>query len=609
MLERHVRIDQVLRRAAALSMLALAALLASCEGEVAGVGGEGSGGVAIVGRVDGFGSTIVEGQRLDDSAALVDVDVGTAQLLAAPLSAVKLGAQLSVQAQGGKLGRAVVSPEVVGRIDVTADPAGGSVVVLGQHVVLNHPLVAPVFDGVIDLAAGTVVEVHGLRLANGDLVASRVQVRSPLLQGVQLSGTVSELDATARTFRLHGATVSYGGAMLSPAGAALANGQRVTVFSAQDRVAGTRITAVAVRVDASPQAAAGVDLMVTGFASDLAGSRLRLRGVTVETSEARVTGGTLADLRADQLLRVRGPLQDGVLRARELTIVGAPGGLQIEAAVADYADADSSFRMRGSNVRFDAATQFVGGSTENLGNGVVLRVQGRLEQGDVVATRVEFSATSPVLAGVAANIDMAAGTFRLPPSTRVVRVSGSTRYRNGTATDVANGQRLRVSGAIGANGELMASEIVFVDVPSAPLAVVLAGTLSDVQSGGRLFVNDTPVRLDGATSISGGATGTMADLDAGLFAIVRAVRQNNVLVARSIDIRASIDDDSDNLLGYVSDFRGLADLRVGGQRIDASQATIAGGVAADLRDGVYLLVEGQMNAGVLRASRIELLPN
>jgi hypothetical protein len=50
-------------------------------------------------------------------------------------------------------------------------------------------------------------------------------------------------------------------------------------------------------------------------------------------------------------------------------------------------------------------------------------------------------------------------------------------------------------------------------------------------------------------SISGGSTNLITDLDAGLFAIVRAVRQNNVLVARSIDIRATLDDDSDNLLG------------------------------------------------------------
>jgi hypothetical protein len=629
MLKRHVHWSQTggwLRASAVLGLLAIVALLSSCEGEVAGVGGEGSGGVSIIGRVDGFGSTIVEGQRLDDASALVDVDVGTAQLLAAPLTAVKLGAQLSVLLDGGKLGRAVVSPEVVGRIDVSADLAADSVQVLGQRVLLKHPLLTPVLDGVNDMAAGTVIEVHGLRLSNGDLAATRLQVRSPLLQGVQLSGTVSELDTVAKSFRLHGVTVSYAAAAVNPSDAAPANGQRVTVFSAQDRVlptpAGLRINAVALRIDsARPLAAAGTDLQLTGFATDLVGTRLRVRGQSVEAGEARITGGTLAALRADQLLRVRGLLQDGLLRAREITVLAAQAAVQIDAPVADYSDADNSFRMRGTNVRFDAATQLVGGTAENLGNGVVLRVLGRIEQGDVVATRVQFSDSSPVMAGVAANIDTAAGTFRLPPSARVVRVNAATAYRNGTAVDVANGQRLRVTGTVQGN-ELLASEIVFVDVPTAPLAVVLAGTLSDVQtvmqvtapavtpqSVTRVFVNDTPVRIDGATSISGGGTNTIADLDAGLFAIVRAVRQNNVLVARSIDIRATLDDDSDNLLGYVSDVRSLADLRVGGQRIDASQAVIAGGTAASLRDTAYVLVEGSMANGVLVARRIELLPN
>jgi hypothetical protein len=92
---------------------------------------------------------------------------------------------------------------------------------------------------------------------------------------------------------------------------------------AQDRVlaapAGLRINAVALRIDsARPLAAAGTDLPLTGFATDLVGTRLRVRGQSVEAGEARITGGTLAALRADQLLRVRGLLQDGLLRAREV---------------------------------------------------------------------------------------------------------------------------------------------------------------------------------------------------------------------------------------------------------------------------------------------------
>jgi hypothetical protein len=482
--------------------------------------------------------------------------------------------------------------------------------VLGQRVILNHPLLPPVLDGLVDLAAGTVVEVHGLRLANGDLVATRVQGRSPLLQSVQLSGTVSEHDAAARSFRLHGATVTYGSAVLSPAGTAVANGQRVTVFSAQDRIAGTRITAVAVRVDSARPVTAGTTRQLTGFASEVtAGAQLRVRGERIDASEARINGASLAELRADQLLRVRGVQRDGVLLASEITLItAAQGTVQITAPVADYSDAESSFRMRGTNVRFDAATQFVGGGTDNLGNGVELRLQGRIEQGDVVATRVEFAEGSPVLAGVAANIDATAGTFRVPPFARVVRTTATTRYRNGLPADVINGQRMRVSGSVQGN-ELVASEIVFLDVPTAPLSIVLAGTMSAVQTGGRVFVNDTPVRLDSITAISGGSTNTIADLNAGLFAIVRAVRQNNVLVARSIDIRAMLDDDSDNLLGYVSEFRSLSDLRVGNQRVDAAQASIVGGSAATLGTSAYVLMEGNMAGGVFVARRIEILPN
>lgn len=89
----------------------------------------------------------------------------------------------------------------------------------------------------------------------------------------------------------------------------------------------------------------------------------------------------------------------------------------------------------------------------------------------------------------------------------------------------------------------------------------------------------------------------------------RAVRSGSELIARSIDVRTTLDETLGNVIGYVSEFKSAADLRVAGQRVDASTATFSGGAPADLRNTVYLLVQGTVTNGVLRARRIEFLPN
>jgi hypothetical protein len=54
--------------------------------------------------------------------------------------------------------------------------------------------------------------------------------------------------------------------------------------------------------------------------------------------------------------------------------------------------------------------------------------------------------------------------------------------------------------------------------------------------------------------------------------------------------------------GYVSDFVSIASFKVNGQRVNAANATIRNGTAADIRDGLKVEVEGTMIDGTLVAS-------
>jgi hypothetical protein len=584
------------------ALLALAA--AGCGDQTtAGVGGEGTGGFGVVGRVDGFGSTIVEGERLDDRDARVLLDGSTE----APLTAVKLGTQVQAQAEGSRLLRARVEAEIVGPIAADS-PDSGPFTVLGQRVIFDgHPVLRPVVDGIVDLLAGTMVEVHGLRLANGDLVATRVQARSPALDALRLRGEVSQLDTAARRLRIGAQTVSFATATVEPAGAALADGAQVTVLASKRLQAGSTLTAQ--RIVVAPPAADGA-LRVAGFASQVRGSTLRVRGVTVDAAAARFAHGSAADLRDDAFVRVRGRVQSGVLLAEEVAFVRNAAELPIDVTgpVTDFSGADNVFRLRGASVRMNSTTQLAGGTTDNLGNGVLLRVRGRIEAGDVVATQLSWVVPSPVVAGTISSYNAAAGTLRLAPLSTPVRIAAGATFRGGTAADLANGRRLRVAGTPGAS-EIVATDLTFLDALNAPATVLLTGLSSDVQFDGRIFVNDTPVLLTPQTVVTGGATGTALDLDGGQYLIVRAQRIAGVLTAQRIEIRAALDDDLSNVIGYVTQYVSAADLRVAGQRVDARGATFAGGAATDLRDTAFALVEGTMRDGVLVARRVEFLPN
>lgn len=596
----------VLSRTAALLLAALLPMvIAACnEQTTAGVGGEGTGGFGVVGRVDGFASTIVEGERLDDREARVAIDGAAGE---APLTAIKLGSQLQAQADGGRLLRASVEPEIVGPIEADA-PDGGPFRVLGQRVIFDgHPVLRPVVDGIVDLLAGTMVEVHGLRLASGDVVATRVQARSPALEALRLRGEVSALDTSARRLAIGALSVSYAGAAIEPAGASLANGAQVTVFASRRQLSGRTLNAQRILI-AAPTADSA--MRVAGFVTQAAGTRFRLRGLMVDAAAARLVNGTTSDLRDDAFVRVQGRLRSGTLQAEEIAFVRSAAELPIDVAgpVTDFSGADNVFRLRGATVRLGGTTQLSGGSTDNLGNGVLLRVRGQLEAGELVATRLDWIAPSPVLAGTISSYNPGTATLRLAPLKLPVRIAPAAVFRGGTAADLVDGRRIRVSGTPGVS-EFVATELTFLDALNAPASVLLAGLSSDVLVGDRIFVNDTPLQLTPQTIVTGGATGTALDLDGGQYLIVQAQRIAGVLTAQRIEIRATLDDDLSNTIGYVTQFVSVGELRVAGQRVDARAAIFAGGAASDLRDTAFVLAEGTMRDGVLVARRIEFLPN
>jgi hypothetical protein len=222
-------------------------------------------GIGIVGVVGGLPDLCVDGLRiaLDGTAHIVvDGEARTSETLRA-------GQVVSVEASGPADAlhavRIDIRHDVSGQITALA-PGGGSVEVLGQHVLLSSRTRIAA-----ELRVGGWVAVSGLRDPSGAIHASRVDARMP--GDAVLAGSPALVDGAWR----------IGGAALAlPAGVS-PSGQRIIVGGTYD--GGTlRVTGFAedplVRTDGSPQR-----LVVEGYPL-VAGNTVTIAGVTAEIAPA-----------------------------------------------------------------------------------------------------------------------------------------------------------------------------------------------------------------------------------------------------------------------------------------------------------------------------------
>jgi len=183
------------------------------------------------GTIMGFGSVIVNGVRFDDSVAQITDDDGQ------PHNAgdLKLGMNVDIDSSGIdrssntakashiRFGAAIVGP--VSAISAATTPK--TLTVLDQTVEVND---TTVFDdslanGFASINVGDVLEIHALFDAGtGHYIAKRIEPK-PAATVFKLRGPIANLDVTAKTFTIGGATIDFSGVATPPAN--LANGQTV----------------------------------------------------------------------------------------------------------------------------------------------------------------------------------------------------------------------------------------------------------------------------------------------------------------------------------------------------------------------------------------------
>lgn len=607
------------RRFLASSALAVPAgtLLSGCtppEGE-AGVGMGGTGGFSrgrSMGRVDGFGSVIVGGQRIDDRDARAELVLDPlAPPSEIPVTDIRLGMEVSVAQREGLPTLIRAEPIVRGIVDQVWIARGNLLRIGGQWMRVNASPAQPTYlDGFRrwdDLLYLNMMEVYGQRGADGLIYPSYIGTRlksSP----VRVVGVLARFDNSNTppgTFDIGEMTIWYKDARLAP-GLTLRVGGRYAVYGRPLPAPWGGDSGIWMRAEsigpADFDAAVDEPVALSGVIESVdAQGRLFINGVIVDGSTAVLSGGTRADLRPDQLVDVRGRSTGSRLQADEITLRSrsSVAVFQLQAEVTDYVAANA-FLMRNAAVDASAAA-FDGLTPANLGNAVRLNTTGALRDFKIEASRVlaaELAAgTASSFVGTVSTFDAGTRSFRLDGLPQRFVLAADTRFIDGGPAQLVDGARVNLvaiaASAVAPGWTLRELRFAGADAPT------LGGIAGSLIPGQSFVLNGLTLRLDAATRYLG-STGTAADLVNGRPVRVSTRRAGADLVAVEVDARPGV---AVRVRGQVSDLITDANLRIGGQRVDASAAAfVPAGARATFGAGVYAEAEGQMVDGVLRAS-------
>ncbi len=592
--------------------------LAGCGGGggevVARIGSGGSGAPvsAGAGAVSGFGSIIVNGQHYDETGAQVFVDERPDLPSAASVDAIRLGSQIRFEHKSNRISQATVAAEVIGPVSsIGAD----TLTVLGQTVRVNAAAASPtVFDGftaLTDLAAGSIVEVHGQRNAAGEIVASRIELRRAA-SVMRVAGTVSS--AASDSFKIGTLTVRTAQATVLPAGQILTNGLRVAAWTDQPLANGEFIARV-VRIGGLnvPDAAVlTLDGVVTDYKTV---SSFRVGGYAVDATGAQFVGGTAGDLRDGRILRASGTVNASVLRAARIEFIAATAPVvELTGAIANFTDAKSPFSVRNTGTLVTPQTTYTRGDATNLGEGVLVKVEGPLVNGKLEAIKVEFlppaAGIARVLFGTVSKTSATADprTFVLTPLPFEVKTTAATQYRKGVTADLKDGRSVKVAGSYDGL-QFVADEIQFMDNAQDAPTFSVDGIASNVQPGS-VVVDGKTVMLTPTTSYQrNGVAAKLEDLKNGVSVDIEAVKLNGVLYAVSVELK-ELASGSSSVRGIVSGRASdtATEFLVGSQRVSvAGNPQIVPGSKSlkDIKNGTDLEVEGTIANGLLTATRLK----
>ena len=577
-----------------------------------GIVGTGDAGHATQGAITAIGShTIVVGGT---TFATTGVPV-TVNGLGTTDSALMVGMVVTVLSTihaDGSVG--VTSIEYHAEVQGTVtgiDPAAQTFTVLGQRVQTNALTVYS--GGTFDTLLNQVVEVSGFRYTPGDLLATLVIVKPavpPAKALLQVTGTVSALDAAARTFVIGLQLIDYSGVPPASVPAGLVNG-------ATARVSGTQTSptanVVADSITIVPTAPPNVTtLEIEGLVTEFIGlGSFKVNGQVTDAHGAVIEDGTPDMIANGALIEVVGNLTGGILVATKVeiehvTVITLDGTVQAVDPTA------STVTVGGQVVAVMTDTQFIDSSTAAVSNFSLATVH----VGDRVSI-LAFRGASGVIATRLQRLNPDTPPPDEPPTSVQGTISsfvsvanfvvagqqinaGTASFVGGSSANLGNGVRVSVQGTV-SNGILNAATVQVLSTPG-PTTVAVTGSISGFVSVSNFTVAGQRVDASSASFSNGNAS----NLANGRNVTVAGVVQGGTLMAQSVSFTQPPQTTTLEVEGSISSFVSAGNFVVAGQQVNASQASFSGGNASNLANGVKVQVKGTLQNGVLQATSVQI---
>jgi len=464
---------------------------------ISGVGSGGTG--SAVGTIGGFGSVIVDGQRIDDESALLEVESqpGSPNRAGIDETEAKLGQQamIATDVTSSVASSVKIQPAVIGAVD-SIDLAGNKIVIAGQNILLNATAThgAPtVFDGyelLSDISIGDQILVYGhINPTTSQIQAARIESQPPGVVQVRVTGTVSGLNSTQ--FNVGALIVKFDSTVtMLPNGATLANGQSVVVWSG-NTVSNGQLQAQI--ISTVTDTIAGLPIRVGGLISGCGTTTactgtFKVDGFTVDTSAASITGGTSAQFIDGQYVAIVGTAdpQSSVIKATSVALRSTSTiDVTLYGAVFDPVNT-SAFLMHGVPVIVTANTAVHSGCL--IAEGQAVQITGSITRNQVTAQNISclssLEGLTVTLRGVVSNLNNPANSFQLTNvlDTVLVKFDKAT-FVDGTSSSLINGGYVVVNGKV-RNGTLVAKNVRIAPAPVASqfetegIAYALNGTTS-----------------------------------------------------------------------------------------------------------------------------------
>lgn len=369
-------------------------------GSLTAGGGIGGTGVVSQGSITEFGSIVVNGTEFDTANALVVIDgeeIGIGDDIV--LANLNIGRVVTVEGTADEgdssnvADRVTYNKSVEGPVENVGDIENGSreIRVLGQTVMVNT---VTAFKGTSfdTIAENDMVEISGFFDDAFVIWATFFEKTGDYTPGtlVEMTGYVSHLDESLRSFEINGLAVDYSTADTSGLDQGTpTEGLWVEVEGILDDT-GTEIVATEIELGDALDVDDADEIEVTGFIVDVVdASEFVVGNQTVRIDEdADFVDGDPEDVQAGAKIEAEGSLIDGILLASEIEF-WEPDQIEVEGLVTDVAS-DSEFTIDDQVVQTNEETRFEDGEPEDIRIGINLEIKGRLSDGILLADKVSF---------------------------------------------------------------------------------------------------------------------------------------------------------------------------------------------------------------------------